>query len=106
MIHSFLSLLFIGYLSCQCLNRKFVKHYVDITLSSVLGEILSRSQLECSTVCSKNTNCMGFMRLRNGNCVMFVDVKRNTPGQTPVFIEGKLKFINHSNILFNVFLFF
>ena len=100
MIYSFLSvLLCVGYLSGQ-LNRKFVKHYVDITLSSLLGEILSRSQLECSTICGKNTNCMGFMRLRNGNCVMFVDVKRNPPGATPVFIEGKLKFINHSNILF------
>ena len=98
MIYSFLPLLLcVGHLSGQWLNRKFLKHYVDTTLSSVLGEVFSRSQLECSTVCGKNINCMGFMRLSNGNCVMFDNVTRDTPGQTPVFVEGKLKFTNHSH---------
>ena len=78
-----------GCLNGQCPHRKFLKHYVDTTSSSVLSEVFSRSQLECSTVCGKNINCMGFMRLSNGNCVMFDDVKRNTPGQTLVMIEGE-----------------
>ena len=72
----------------QCQKRKFVKHHVDTTSSSVLRQVLSRSQLECSTVCGKNTNCMGFTRQSNGNCVMFDNVTRDTPGQTPVMIEG------------------
>ena len=90
MIYSLASLLLcVGYLKGQSSDKKFVKHYVDTTSSSVLNELSSRSQLECSTVCGKNINCMGFMRLSNGNCVMFDDVTRNTPGQTPVMIEGK-----------------
>ena len=87
------------YFSClrgQLLDRKFVKHYVDITLSPVLGEVFTRSQLECSRFCGKNINCIGFMRLSNGNCVMFDDVSRNTPGLTQVFIEGKRVIINNT----------
>ena len=38
---------------------------------------------------------MGFMRLSNGNCVMFDDVSRDTPGLTQVFIEGKRVIINN-----------
>ena len=90
MIYSLASLLLcVGYLKGQGSDKKFVKHYVDTTSSSVLNEVSSRSQLECSTICGENINCMGFMRLSNGNCVMFDDVTRNTPGQTPVMIEGK-----------------
>ena len=81
-----------GCLNAQCPHRKFLKHYVDTTSSSVLGEVFSRSQLECSTICGKNINCMGFTRLGNGNCVMFDYVTRNTPGQTPVMIEGEIIF--------------
>ena len=86
------------YISCvrgQFLDRKFVKHYVDITLSPVLGEVFTRSQLECSRFCGKNINCIGFMRLSNGNCVLFDSVTRNTPGPTPVMIEGTRVIINN-----------
>ena len=79
----------VGYLNGHCSNRKFLKHYVDTTSSSIRDEVFSRSQLECSRICGKNINCMGFMRLSNGNCVMFDDVTRYIPGPTPVFIEGK-----------------
>ena len=91
-------LLFVGWSRGQCLERKFVKHHVDTTVSSVLGEIFSICQLECSAICGENINCMGFTRLSNGNCVMFDDVTRDTPGQTPVFIEGKEIYIYNIDI--------
>ena len=81
-------MLYVGHFSGQCSDMKYFKHYVDTTSSSVLNELSSRSQLECSTICGENINCMGFTRLSNGNCVMFDDVTRNTPGPTPVYIEG------------------
>ena len=87
-------LFFVEYTSAQCSTRKFSKHYVDTTSSSLLGEVSSRSQLECSATCSKNINCMGFTRLNNGNCVMFDDIARDTPGPTLVLIEGKQVFLS------------
>ena len=93
-------LLFVGCLRGQCLERKFVKHYVDTILSSVIGEIFSMCQLECSAICGENINCMGFMRLSNGNCVMFGNVIRDTPGLTPVFIEGKRMYIHVHHICY------
>ena len=90
MIYTFaLLFLYVESLSGQCSNRKFIKRYIDITSSSLIGEVFSRSQLQCSVICGKNINCVGFTRLSNGNCVMFDNVNSTTPGLTHVWIEGK-----------------